>query len=193
MPYLIDRAIPVGSFAGSGQPTLTVPGGALLRPWLISDAGAVTEAFRDPAIQRWHVRRADSVDEARGWIQEWQGSWGEESAGHWAVADADTGAPLGRMSLKAWNLTDGTADLAYWMMPAARGGGICPRAAEALANWALDEAGFHRLELQHSTANEASCRVALKAGFEGEGVRRGAALHADGWHDMHLHARVRQG
>ena len=37
-------------------------------------------------------------------------------------------------------------------------------------------------------ANPASCRVAVKAGFREEGVRRGAALHADGWHDMHVHA-----
>ncbi|WP_405792185.1 GNAT family N-acetyltransferase [Streptomyces sp. NBC_01506] len=190
MPALTPPEIPAGSLAASGQPTLTVGGGALLRPWLIGDAQAVVEAFGDPAIQRWHVRRADSVDEARGWIRRWQGTWGDETEGHWAVAGADTGTLLGRLSLKAWNLTDGTAEVAYWTVPAARGSGICPRAVTALAEWALGEGGFHRLELEHSTANEASCRVAAKAGFEAEGVRRGAALHVDGWHDMHLHARV---
>ncbi|WP_405674636.1 GNAT family N-acetyltransferase [Streptomyces sp. NBC_01511] len=190
MPSLVPPAIPVGSLAAFGQPTLAVGGGALLRPWLLSDAEAVAEAFRDPEIQRWHVRRADSVDEARGWIQRWQGSWGEETDGHWAVAGAGTGTLLGRLSLKAWNLTDGSAEVAYWMVPAARGSGVCPRAVTALADWALGEGGFHRLALEHSTANQASCRVAVKAGFEEEGVRRGAALHADGWHDMHLHARV---
>ncbi|MEU1023512.1 GNAT family protein, partial [Streptomyces sp. NPDC005904] len=50
--------------------------------------------------------------------------------------------------------------------------------------------GLHRLELTHATANEASCRVALKAGFPAEGTKRSALLHADGWHDMHLHARI---
>lgn len=190
MPSLTPPAIPVGSLAAAGQPILAVGGGALLRPWLISDAEAVVEAFRDPAIQRWHVRRADSVDEARGWIQRWRTTWGDETEGHWAVAGAETGTVLGRLSLKAWNLTDGSADIAYWTVPTARGGGVCPRAVTALADWALGEGGFHRLELEHSTANRASCRVAVKAGFEEEGVRRGAALHADGWHDMHLHSRV---
>ena len=33
-------------------------------------------------------------------------------------------------------------------------------------------------------------RVATRAGFRLEGTKRGDALHADGWHDMHLHARV---
>ncbi|MEW2435901.1 GNAT family protein [Streptomyces caniferus] len=39
-------------------------------------------------------------------------------------------------------------------------------------------------------ANPASCRVATKAGFRLEGTMRSALLHADGWHDEHLHARV---
>jgi len=33
--------------------------------------------------------------------------------------------------------------------------------------------------------------VATKAGFRAEGTRRGAALHVDGFHDMHAHARLR--
>lgn len=192
VPSLVPPAIPAGSLAALGQPTLEAGGGALLRPWLISDAGAVVEAFRDPAIQRWHVRSADSLEEAQGWIRRWQSTWEDETEGHWAVAGAESGALLGRLSMKAWNLTDGTAEVAYWTVPAARGTGVCPRAVTALADWALDEGRFHRLELAHSTANPASCRAAVKAGFTEEGVRRGAALHADGWHDMHLHARLAQ-
>jgi ribosomal-protein-alanine N-acetyltransferase len=57
-----------------------------------------------------------------------------------------------------------------------------------LCQWAFDVAGFHRIAVEHSTANPASCRVAAKAGFHEEGIRRGAALHANGWHDMHVHA-----
>ncbi len=36
----------------------------------------------------------------------------------------------------------------------------------------------------------ASCRVAEKAGFAPEGVRYRSARHADGHHDMHVHARL---
>lgn len=35
----------------------------MLRPWQLSDAEAVVRAFADPEIQRWHVRRFDSVKE----------------------------------------------------------------------------------------------------------------------------------
>lgn len=192
MPSLVAPAMAAGSLAASDQPVLQVPGAVSLRPWLLADAAAVMAAFQDPVIQRWHVRRADSVDEAREWIKGWQRSWLDETAGHWAVADADSDMLLGRLSLKSLDLADGGADVAYWMVPSARGRGICTRAVTTLASWALREAGFYRLELEHSTVNHASCRVAIKAGFREEGIRRGAALHADGRHDMHLHARIRQ-
>jgi RimJ/RimL family protein N-acetyltransferase len=32
--------------------------------------------------------------------------------------------------------------------------------------------------------------VARRAGFKEEGVRRGANLHDDGWHDMRLYAHL---
>ncbi|MFC5033943.1 GNAT family N-acetyltransferase [Streptomyces sp. DSM 41987] len=192
MPFLVAPAISTGALAASGQPVLPVGADASLRPWLLSDAEAVREAFQDPAIQRWHVRRADSVDEAREWIRGWRSGWRDETEGHWAIVDAASDALLGRMALKSLSLADGKAELAYWTVPSARGHGLCPRAVTALTRWALGEGGFHRIELEHSTANQASCRVAVKAGFEEEGTRRGAALHADGGHDMHLHARVRQ-
>jgi len=68
--------------------------------------------------------------------------------------------------------------------------GVAARATTTLTRWALDEIGLHRLELLHATANGASCKVAAKAGFVLEGTKRSAGWHQDGWHDMHLHARV---
>ena len=50
-----------------------------------------------------------------------------------------------------------------------------------------------RLENVHAVENMASCRVADKAGFALEGTLRSAMLHADGWHDMHLHAAIADG
>ncbi|WP_434587489.1 GNAT family N-acetyltransferase [Streptomyces sp. A5-4] len=181
-----------GDLAASDQPALPVGDDALPRPWLRTDAGAVMEAYQDPAIQRWYVRRADSVQEAGEWIGQWQRSWSEETGAHRALVHAGSGTLLGRVALKSLSLADGKAEVAYWTVPAARGGGLCSRAVQALTCWALGRGGFHRIELEHSTANEASCRVAVKAGFEEEGVRRSAWLHADGRHDVHLHARLRQ-
>ena len=136
------------------------------------------------------MSRADSLDEARTLIEGWQSRSPEESEGNWAMVDAKTGELLGRIALKGLDLHDAAAEVAYWMCPAARGRGLCTEGVKALTQWSFGEAGLHRRELKHSTGNLASCRVAVKAGFDAEGVRRSAALHADGWHDMHVHARL---
>ena len=64
--------------------------------------------------------------------------------------------------------------------------GVASRACVAATQWA-HRLGLHRVQLEHSVHNEASGRVALRAGFVEEGVRRGANLHSDGWHDMRLY------
>jgi [ribosomal protein S5]-alanine N-acetyltransferase len=190
MPSLVTSTIPVGSLATRPQPTMTVGGGVLLRPWSLGDARAVMDAYQDEAIQRWHVQRADSLAETREWIAGWQGGWAAETGAHWAVVEADRDVLLGRAALKHLEFADGTADVAYWTVPAARGKGVCPRAVDAMASWAF-EAGFRRLDLEHAVGNTASCRVAEKTGFAAEGVRRSAWLLADGRCDVHAHARLR--
>ncbi|GAA3877322.1 GNAT family N-acetyltransferase [Streptomyces sp. NPDC003328] len=188
MPYLISGVLPPGALARTAQPTITGDG-LVLRPWRAADAPAVYEAFQDPALRQWHIRGADSEDEVRGWIAEWVRSWRGERQAQWAVVDPGTGALLGRVALRNMLLGDGAAEVAYWTVAAARGRGVAPRGVTALVHWAFG-VGFHRLELTHSVRNEASCRVATKTGFALEGTKRSALLHPDGWHDMHLHARV---
>ncbi|WP_408056679.1 GNAT family N-acetyltransferase [Streptomyces huasconensis] len=190
MPLKVPDVVAPGTLARREQPTLPAPGGLTLRPWAPTDAPAVYEAFQDPLLQRWHARVADSESEALGWIEDWRGAWAGERHAHWAITDTATDRLVGRVALRQIELADGQAEIAYWTVPSARGRGVASRGVEALTRWAFDEVGLHRLELTHATANEASCRVALRTGFAAEGTKRGAVLHADGWHDMHLHARL---
>jgi RimJ/RimL family protein N-acetyltransferase len=189
MPYLVKPVVPAGRMRDRSQPVLRGAGGLVLRPWEPADASVVLQAYQDPAIQQWNLRSFASLAEAGAWITQWERQWEAERDGCWAVAAGD-GTVLGRVALRGIRLMDGVADCTYWVLPAARGRGVATRATVAVARWALRELGLHRLELQHSTANPASCRVAAKAGFAAEGTLRSAMLHPDGWHDMHLHARV---
>ena len=102
-----------------------------------------------------------------------------ERDGCWAVTDG-AGVVLGRVALREIRLADGVAECTYWVLPAARGRGVATAATVAVARWAVDELGLHRLLLLHSTANPASCRVAAKAGFALEGNLRSAMRHPDG-------------
>jgi RimJ/RimL family protein N-acetyltransferase len=189
MPYLVSPVVPAGRMRDLGQPVLRAAGGLVLRPWRAADAPVVLEAYRDPAIQQWNLRAFGSLEEAGDWIGQWGGRWRAERDGCWAVTDG-AGAVLGRVALREIRLADGVAECTYWVLPAARGRGVATSATVAVARWAVDELGLHRLFLLHSTANPASCRVAAKAGFALEGTLRSAMRHPDGWHDMHLHGLV---
>jgi RimJ/RimL family protein N-acetyltransferase len=189
MPYLVRAVVPAGRMRDRSQPVLPAVGGLVLRPWRAGDAPVVLEAYQDAAVRQWNLRTFGSLAEAGAWIAQWERQWQAERDGCWAVTDG-AGTVLGRVALRGIRLMDGVAECTYWTLPAARGRGVATGATVAVAGWALGDLGLHRLELRHSTANPASCRVAAKAGFTLEGTQRSAMRHPDGWHDMHLHARV---
>ncbi|MDI1466004.1 GNAT family N-acetyltransferase [Catellatospora sp. KI3] len=188
MPDLIIPVVPAGTLSKAEQPILSGDG-LLLRPWHGGDAATVRAAFDCPRIQRWHVRRMDGDDEALAWIEDGHRRWRTESGARWAVTDGRQ--VLGQVGLREMSLFEAYAEVSYWTLPDARGAGVAGRALAALCGWSFHTLGLHRLTLQHSTANSGSCRVATKSGFPLEGLLRGSLLHADGWHDAHLHARLR--
>jgi len=175
-----------GSMSKRAQPVLHVDE-LTLRPWALRDVPALVTAYADPAIQHWHTRSMTAA-EAEDWVQAANRSWTTETAANWAVTER--GAVLGRMAVRSVDLAEGLAGIGYWVVPAARGHAVAPRSLVAVTAWALDELGLHRLELEHSTANEASCRVAQKADYLLESTKRSQALHRDGWHDVHLHTHL---
>ncbi|MEU4704368.1 GNAT family N-acetyltransferase [Nonomuraea dietziae] len=188
MPELVLPVIAPGSLSHSPQPVLTSERSLLLRPWRREDAPMILDAFKDPGTRHWHARTVDSIGEAEELIEGYTQGWRAESSATWAVVTA-TDEVLGRVALRGIDHAAGEAEVAYWMRASARGRGAATAGVRTLSAWAFG-VGVHRLYLNHSTMNEASCRVAQKAGFALEGTRRSAHLHADGWHDMHLHALI---
>ena len=184
-------AVPSGVLSRSPQPVLSAAQGLLLRPWEPADAPVFLSAYQDDEIRRWHTRRPLAEADVQEWFDAYRQDWEGEKGGHWAIARSD-GEVLGRIATRGWNFDDGIAGVGYWVLPAARGAGVATCAVTALSAWALDEIGFYRLHLEHSTRNHASCRVATKSGYLLEGTKRSAAVHDDGRHDMHLHARIRE-
>jgi RimJ/RimL family protein N-acetyltransferase len=176
---------PVVTGLPAEQPILST-GDLTLRPWVDTDAPALLEVYADPAVQRWHCEDLDR-DEAARYATQWAEFWRTGFRAGWAVVRAET--LVGRVTLSRLVLDGGQGEVTYWTTPAARGTGVAPAAVEVVSRWAF-ELGLQRLELQHSTVNPSSCRVAEKAGFALEGTKRRAGLHQDGWHDMHLHARL---
>ena len=186
MPDLVPHVLRAGAL-GSRPPPVLSAGELVLRPWEPGDAPALVAAYADPGVQHWNGQSM-TEREAEAYAAEWAEHWRAERRAGWAVVRGDELA--GRITLRGLDHEQGCAEVTYWVVAAARGTGVAPAAVASVCTWAFGEAGFHRLELQHSTRNPASCRVAEKSGFALEGTRRSSLLHDDGWHDMHLHGRV---
>lgn len=178
-----------GTLRDGEQPRVATKDGLVLRSWRADDAPLVQSAFGCPQIQQWHVRRLDNLEEAVEWTGQWGRRWEAETAASWAVVGEDD-RPLGQVGLRNISLAEGSAGLSYWVTPEARGQAVAARSVKALCTWAFGEIGFHRLNIQHSTANTASCHVAERVSFPLEGTLRQAIKHADGYHDWHLHGRL---
>ena len=185
----IPPVVPAGRLAGMEQPVLGLPSGWELRPWRLDDGDALFAAGRDQAVRHWNRLLVDSPEAARQRIERMLRRWQDELSAIWAIARPG-GTAAGLIGWGDIDLADGSAEIVYWLLPEARGGGVAVEATERVSRWAFDELGLHRLRLTHSVANAASCRVAEKAGYSLEGTMRSALLHADGWHDEHLHALV---
>ncbi|MET9852445.1 GNAT family N-acetyltransferase [Streptomyces sp. NPDC006450] len=188
----IPPVVPPGRMAALDQPSYALPCGLHLRPWEPYDAPALVAAYADPDIRHWN--RPDPLTEARAVtrIARWRERWHAERSAVWALAPgaADGGPAVGLIGLADLDLPGGSGEFMYWLLPAGRGAGATAEGLSVLTRWAFGELGLHRVRITHSVANPASCHVALKAGYPLEGTMRGALLHADGWHDEHLHARL---
>ncbi len=185
------------------QPELTARD-VLLRPWRHTDADAVVRAWTDPEILRW-IRYGALVptrDNVGQWIDWNLDQWSFGLRAGFAVCSVDDGGLVGSVMLRdfgraaAAGQREDSGETGYWIVPERRGRGLAAQALDALGRWAFSPAdegglGLRRIQLSHSVANHASCRVAVKAGFRQEGTMRESFRYADGdWHDEHLHARL---
>ena len=179
--------------SGAEQPSITT-GDLTLRPWRPEDALQLIKAFGDPEIRAMHEVAAEDDEEvkAKEWICYWDEKWRAGTAAAWAITRASRpDVVLGQVALRALYLKDGMAECSYWVLQEHRGKGVAPRATRAMSEWAFREHDLYRLEIAHSVRNWRSCRVALKAGFPPESIKRSLQRLEDGKvHDMHLHALV---
>jgi|SRR5579875_2268309 len=151
--------------------TLTTPG-LVLRPWTEEDIPAMVAAHQDPAMRRWLRRTVTTVEEARRIIQARQADAQDGTGVSFAVlraaAGGDPGDVVGSVSLRGLGGPAVSGEVGYWVAASARGQGIATRALNAVCDWAFERPWprpLERLELIHAVGNQASCRVAVNAGF----------------------------
>ena len=141
-----------------------------LRPLRADDAGPIARACADPDIVRWTMIPQPYRDhDAEHFVRS---KAGEDHV--WAI---DCGGFAGVIGVRGTMATmpGPVAGVGYWVAPWARGRGVATGALTAVRD-ELARAGFQRIDWEALAGNEASVRVAQKAGFVIEGERRQAGV-----------------
>lgn len=155
------------------DPPLT-DGMVILRLPRDADAPAIAAACRDQEIARWiPVPVPYRLEDARAFVAFAGEAWSSGREPTFVIVDVATRSLAGTIALHRRPDEPGKAAVGYWLAAEARGRGAATRAVRLVARWAFEvEPGLVRLELLTLVGNEASGRVALRAGFVREGVLR---------------------
>lgn len=155
----------------------------VLRPWRRDDAPVLASAFGsgDAELAYWmdDVPQPYTIADAVAYVERSQAGWrGEVPATPFASCDVVSAEVLGWLGLTWDEAGEGTVEAGYWTRGEARGRGVATRAVLLAAAWMFGDLGFERLELRIDTRNGPSRRVAEKAGFTLDGIRRSARVNA---------------
>jgi RimJ/RimL family protein N-acetyltransferase len=189
-PLLVRRA----KVFGGEQPTLSLDAGGqplTLRPPTSRDIDPIVATCRDPEAIRWTMvpypyRRVD----AESFIRRGRERWAGGEAAIYGLYDR-SGTYCGSFDLRLSATDPGIADVGYLVSPWARGHGYATAAVRALCGWGFGHLTLTRVEWRACVGNEASRRVAEKAGFQMEGTERAGLAHRGERRDCWIGAVLR--
>jgi len=132
--------------------------------------------------------RRDIANQIRHWQKQWQLGGSGRS---FAVRETETRRLVGGCVLEIRPDDRDIAELSYWVFPPYRCRGYATRSVELVCRYAFNYLGIGRMDLYIEPTNDASLRVATKAGFLQEGLlRQHDRCHGGRW-DLVLFSRLR--
>ncbi len=152
------------------RPQPRLPG---LSPVRAADIDLITTACRDPESARWTTvpvpyTRADAEFYA---LRHAPLTWAAGEGAVYEIVDARD-EYVGTVDLRLAAGDEATGEVGFLVAPWARGRGHATRALRSLCAWGFTALGLTRIVWRAHVGNEASRRVAEKAGFALEGVQR---------------------
>jgi RimJ/RimL family protein N-acetyltransferase len=138
--------------------------GVLLRRLRVDDAPAFAAAFRDDPDLGRLLGIDQDPDEAS--VRE------RAAAGRRNALAIDDGGFAGEVLLHSDDEHHRRCEVAFWLVPAARGRGLGSRAVALVVAWAFAELELLRIEMTTTPDNAAVFGLARRLGFTQEGVLR---------------------
>ncbi len=168
--------------------------GAVIRPYVESDAPVLLEAAREsvdevfPWMQWCHPGYA--MHDATSWIAATIAGHRDGTMFDFVIFDA-TGRFAGGCGINHINRLDKFANVGYWVRTSSTRRGIAVVAVSQLLQWAFAHTDLNRLEIVAAVGNTRSQRVAEKVGALREGVLRHRLIAKGRPHDAIMHSVVR--
>jgi RimJ/RimL family protein N-acetyltransferase len=181
-------------------PSLPVPeglerDGVVLRRLRARDASPFACAFRDdPALGVLIGADEDPTEHGvRRFIARQPGLRARGEFLGLAVTDRTHKPFLGHVMLHTFAWRHRRAEIGYWLVPGARGGGKGRAAVSLLVDWAFATLALDRIEITTTPDNTAARALAEAIGFRAEGLMAGRNLERGRRVDVLLLARLRDG
>jgi len=175
------------------KPELT-NGNIILRPCFPHDAEALYAAIRESIadVSKWAPWCSPdySMDHCKPWLESRSDAWAKGNEYDFVILDARDGSLLGGCGIYEINHTHNYANLGYWVRSSRTGKGIATMAVALLAKYGLEILGFTRIEIVAAVDNNASQRVAEKAGAKREGIERNRHVVHDKIYDAVMFSLV---
>ncbi len=147
-----------------------------IRALTLDDAPEVYRAVDESRLHAapWipELAAVPSVAAVCMWIDASNSARAQGQAFHFAIVQASRDQLLGGCGLTHLNEPHRFANLYYWVRSSRLGQGVAPTATRALAEWGFTVLKLQRIEIVVAVENEASLRVAAKAGAQREGILR---------------------
>jgi RimJ/RimL family protein N-acetyltransferase len=152
---------------------------------------AVMESLEELPVGMPWAREPRSLDTAEARCREAAAKWHAREELDFCFFNKADGTLVGTGGLHTTDWSLPRFEIGYWVRTPCRGKGLATEAAQALAGMARGVLGAVRLEITSDARNTASRKVAEKAGFELEGIRRKSRRDVAGeLADSCMYARV---
>ncbi len=132
------------------------------------------------------------ISESESFIKSSIENWEKETEFNFAIFDTHDGDFIGGISLNQFNPHHNLVNLGYWIRMSCQNRGCASAATRLLAEASFADLPINRIEILAAIENEASQRVAEKAGATREGVLRKRLLIGGRVHDAEMFSFVRE-
>ena len=154
-------------------------------------SGAVAESYAE--LKRWMpwAKEPQSADDSEGHCRAMQARWHAREELDFCFVRRSDGLLVGKGGLHTIDWLVPKFEIGYWVRTSCSRQGLATEAARGLAEMARRCLGAMRLEITSDARNFPSRKVAEKAGFELEGIRRKSRRDVTGaLADSCMYARV---